>query len=199
MPTIELKLGEVQELLATMRTGGPKVLVRTINETLKGVRTDVTNEVAAAVNLTKTFIRKQTGKKSQQTFYLKQANYASAPDYYGYLEVKGANVPLIQYSNQRGAKFRRAKRVSVVVQKSRGRKVLKHAFPMQMPSGHRGLFEFEEGVSRTGRRSIKELYGSRVPDVLSNKETFDKVEKHAQDRMDKALNRHLDNLLSITR
>lgn len=199
MPTITLKLGEVQELLATMRTGGPKVLVRTINETLKGVRTDVTNEVAAAVNLPKTFIRKQTSKKSQRTFYLKQANYASAPDYSGYLEVKGANVSLIQYSNQRGAKFRRAKRVSVLVQKSRGRKIFRHAFPMKMPSGHRGIFEFEEGVSRTGRRSIKELYGSRVPDVLSNKETFDKVEKHATARMDKALNKHLDHLLSITR
>lgn len=195
---IHVNLTETQALLDAIYKGGTGVLTRAINRTLTGVRTDVTTEVTKSVNLTKSFVQKQTGKKSQRTFFISKASTNQLRPS-GYIEVKGANVPLIQYSNQRGSKFRRTKRVSVMVQKSRGRTRLRHALPMKMPSGHRGLFEFDRGISGTGRRSIKELYGSRVPDVLSNKKTFDAVTKKAQERLDKNVAAQIDWMLTSIR
>ena len=97
--------------------------------------------------------------------------------------------------------FRKTKRVSVLVKKDRGRKVLKNAFPIQMPSGHRGLFEIEQPlhISKTGRPVIKQLYGPRIPDIMSNKETIEDIEKQIRERMDNELNRQLDYMLSIFR
>lgn len=193
--TIKVELKETQALIDAIYKGGPGVLTRAINNTLGGVKTDITNEIAATVNLTKTFIQKQTGKKSQQTFSM---SYASSMKMWGSITTKSANVPLIQYSNQRGDKASYAKKVYVTVQRDRGRKLIAHAFRMKMPSGHIGLFEIEQPprISRTGRPVIKELYGSRIPDVLSNKPTFDRVQAQATERLDKQLESQIDYMLS---
>lgn len=193
--TIKVELKPTQELINAIYKGGPGVLTRAINNTLSGVKTVITEEIADTVNLTKTFIQKQTGKKSQQTFSM---SYASSMKMWGSITTKSANVPLIQYSNQRGDKASYAKKIYVTVQKDRGRKLLVHAFRMKMPSGHVGLFEIEQPPhpSKTGRPTIKELYGSRIPDVLSNKPTFDRVQAQATERLDKQLESQIDYMLS---
>ena len=196
---IQIDMKEVNQLMASLRTGGPQVLVRTINNTLKGAKTDITTEIVADVNLTKTFLNKQTGKNAEKTFSMWYASTAQVPFYSGKISTKSANVPLIQYSNQRGNKASYAKRVTVEVKKARGKKIFRHAFRMQMSSGHVGLFEIEHPIrlSRTGRPVIKQLYGPRVPDIMSNKETIEDIEKKIGKRMDKELNRQLDYMLSI--
>lgn len=187
---IHVNLTETQALLDAIYKGGTGVLTRAINRTLTGVRTDVTTEITNAVNLTKSFVQKQTGKVSQRTFSI---NNASTNQLHpsGSIQTRGANVPLLQYSNQRkpGAT---ARSISVMVQKSRGRHRLRHAFVATMPSGHRGIFAPIPGQGR----HIKELYSSRVPDVLSNKETFDAVMSKAQERLDKNLQSQIDWMLS---
>lgn len=187
---IHVNLTETQALLDAIYKGGTGVLTRAINRTLTGVRTDVTTEITNAVNLTKSFVQKQTGKVSQRTFSINKASTNQLRPS-GSIQTRGANVPLLQYSNQRkpGATVRS---ISVMVQKSRGRHRLHHAFVATMPSGHRGIFA---PIPGQGRR-IKELYSSRVPDVLSNKETFDVVMSKAQERLDKNLQSQIDWMLS---
>ena len=198
---IQIDMKEVTQLMASLRTGGPQVLVRTINNTLKGAKTVITSEIVADVNLTKTFINKQTGKDAEKTFSMWYASTAQVPFYSGKISTKSANVPLIQYSNQRGNKAKYAKKITVMVKRAKGTKQLYHTFRMQMPSGHVGLFEIEQPIriSRTGRPVIKQLYGPRIPDIMSNKETIEDIEKQIRERMDNELNRQLDYMLSIFR
>ncbi|MFW9899907.1 MAG: hypothetical protein ACFFDY_01310 [Candidatus Thorarchaeota archaeon] len=193
--TIQVELKQTQALLDAIYHGGPGVLTRAINNTLNGVKTDVSNEIVADVNLTKTFLNKQTGKDAEKTFVF---SYASSLKLWGSISTKSANVPLIQYSNQRGNKASFAKKVYVTIQRNRGKTLLAHAFRMTMPSGHVGLFEIEQPprTSRTGRSVIKQLYGSRIPDVLSNKATFDRVQEKANARLDKQLASQIDYMLS---
>lgn len=193
--TIQVELKQTQALLDAIYHGGSGVLTRAINNTLRGVKTDISDEIVADVNLTKTFLNKQTGKDAEKTFTF---SYASSMKMWGSISTKSANVPLIQYSNQRGNKASFAKKVYVTVQKNRGRTLFRHAIRMQMESGHVGLFEIEQPVriSRTGRPAIKQLYGSRVPDVLSNKPTFDRVQTKATERLDKQLASQIDYMLS---
>lgn len=199
---IQIDMAEVNQLMATIRTGGLQVLVRTINNTLKGCSTIITNEIAADVNLQKGFIRKQEGKKSEQTFMIRYASVADAPYISGLIETKSANVPLIYYSNQRGNKKKYAKTISVMVKKDRGRERFRHVFVATMQSGHRGIFEIERPPRKsriTGRYVIKQKYGPRIPDIMSNEETIKDIEKEVTIRMDKELNRQLDYMLSIYR
>ena len=199
--TIQIDLSRVEAMLATMRTEGPQVLIRTINNTLKGAKTDISKEIRADLNITAKFLNKQTGKDAEKTFEIFYANKAQLPVYSGKISTKSANVPMIEYSNQRGTGFRTKKKVSVLVKKARSRKTLSHVFPMKMKSGHIGLFEIEQPVrlSRTGRPTIKQKYGPRVPDIMSNKETIEDIQTKINTRMDNELTRQLDYMLSIFR
>ena len=179
-----------------MEGAAGKVISRAINKTLKGVRTDVTSEIQSSVDLTKSFIQKQTGKKTEQTFFLQNAT-AVYPK--GVLTTRGANVPLIQYSNQRGSRQRYPKSIFVTVKKSRGKHKMRHVFVPNLRSGHRGLFvqlPKSAGTTVSGNRKIKQLFGSRIPDVLSNREVMERVEKKASERIDKNLSHELDYFFS---
>lgn len=189
-------LSEVQDLLLNMEGAANKVISRAINKTLKGVRTDVTEEVQKSVDLTKSFIQKQTGKKTEQTFSLHRAT-ASFPR--GTLTTRGANVPLIQYSNQRGLRQRYPKSIFVSVKKARGKHKMRHVFIPQLKSKHRGLFvqlPKTAGTTASGHRKIKQLFGPRIPDILSNKEVMERVEEKASGRIDKNLSHEVDYFFS---
>lgn len=193
--TIQAKgLNDVQGLLADIQGGTGRALSRSINRTIKGVRTDVTDEVKASVNLTKSFIQKQTGMKTQQTFIIHNATPALPK---GSISTRGANVPLIQYSNQRGKRQKYPKNITVQVKKSRGKHRMRHMFIPQLRSGHRGLFVQVSGKTINRNRKIEQKFGPRVPDILSNKEVMEKVENKASVRMDKNLAHEVDYLLSI--
>ena len=186
-------LNATKEMLAAIQKGNKGVMSRAINTTLRGVRTDVTREIKDSVNLTTTFIQQGTSKAGTKTFYL---SYATKTAPTGTITTRGANVPLIQYSNQRGTKATYPKSITVEVKKARGKTKLRHAFIPKLESGHRGLFEYEFGTATTGRRKIKEMYGPRIPDILSNAEVMSKVEANAKIRMDKNLSHEIDYFFS---
>ena len=185
-----------------------RALARAINKTIGvragGMRRDIAEEVIQDVNLTKRFIYKQKGKRSQRTFKISRATTQHPT---GYIRTQGANVPLIEYSNQRGKRGKYAKRISVKVKKAKGRKTLKHAFIPVLKSGHRGIFFRAEtghkgaAISsaftgqRVGRLPIYEAHGPRVPDILSNTDTMARVLRKAQKRMDKNLKHEVDYIL----
>ena len=121
----------------------------------------------------------------------------------GTLSVQGKNIPLIHYTNQRGARAHHAQKIYVQVRKDRGKVRLRHAFVPILKSGHRGVFNQlldASGYARrnptTGNIRIRELYGPRVPDLFSNKPVLDdQVLPKADDLLSKNLNHEIDWLL----
>jgi hypothetical protein len=198
MPEIAINvkgLGAVKDLMLELGNNSKRALSRTINRTVNGVRTDITVEIKDSVDLTTAFIQKQTGMKSQRTFFIHRAT----PSYpRGSISTRGANVPLVQYSNQRGTRKRFPKSIKVRVKKDRGYHKVRHMFIPVLKSGHRGLFETIPGSkTAAGNTKIKQKYGPRVPDILSNKEVLSKVERKAGERLQKNLTHEVDYLLSI--
>lgn len=189
----EAELARIDNTLRFIGGESSKALYRAINRTLEGVRTDATDIIAEEVNLPKSFIRSGGSKKSQQTFFLRKA---SLSDPSGMIRIQGANVPLIQYSNQRSVKKSYAKKIIVQVRKDRGKFQMHHMFIPVLHSGHRGLFHVLSGMkTRTGRPAIEEEYGPRIPDILSNKDNFDLLMQKAQVRLDERLRHEVDYIL----
>lgn len=174
-------------------------LSRAINRTLGtragGMRLDIYEEIKRTHNLTKSFIYKQKGKAAQKTFHIRKATPQHPT---GKISTKGANVPIIYYSNQRGTRKKYAKKIYVKVKKLAGRHKLQHAFIPLLPSGHRGIFTRKHPDAKGERgRKIKELYSSRVPNTLINRDTdaMQRVMIKAQKRIDKNLKHEVDFIL----
>lgn len=187
------QLARVENTLRFVGNESSVALSRAINRTIDGVRTDATDIIAEAVSLPKTFIRSGGSKAGEKTFHIVRAT-PQAPT--GSIRTQGANVPLIQYSNQRGVKKAYAKRIVVEVKRDQGKHTMRHVFIPVLRSGHRGLFQVVQGQTAvTGRPRIKELYGPRIPDILSNTANFDKLMQAAQDRLDARLAHEIDYIL----
>ncbi len=189
----EFQLLKVRAGIKVMPRETRIAIVRSINHVIGkkrgGVKKVIAAEIHKVVNVAKSFIYKQDGKVTERTFYDKKA---SLHDLSGWVRTRGANVPLIYYSNQRGNRKRRSKSISVQVQRKRKRTKLKHAFIPPLRSGHRGLFVRSYPYDTTSR-AIRQLYGSRIPDILSNQPVMDKVLKTA----DEILYRNLDHELTF--
>ena len=203
--SVEINQTQLNNLNALLNRMGERdanrVLSRAINKTLGlragGMRKVIAEEIQRTHNLTKSFIYKQTGKKTQRTFRIQRATVQSPT---GTISTIGANVPLIYYSNQRGVRKRYAKKIYVKIYKARGRQRLQHAFVPQLKSGHRGLFvRRNPGAGGKKGRKIKKLYGSRVPDVLSNPEVISKVERRGTKDLDRYLKHEIDYFIKYRR
>ena len=178
-----------------------KVLMRSINKTIGvksgGLRRDIADEIRKTTNLTKSFIYKQRGKRSQRTFTIKRATVAKPT---GYIFTTGANVPLIYYSNQRGVRKRFARRIYVKVKKAGKKQRFRHTFIPLLNSGHRGLFTRKyPGAKGDKGRKIRELYGPAVPDVFQVKETHDRILAKTDARLAKNLQHEVDFYLRYRR
>ncbi len=174
---IEIKgLAEAQKTLADIRDGTKKAIVRALNRTVTAVQSDAVKAVAAEFNLTQKDIR--------HDFTIKKANYG---DFSAYVQAAGKPTPLIKFIRTRQTQ----KGVSVQVKKSRSRAVIKHAFIVTQRSGYRGVF------LRVGRARypIKQRYGPRVPDILSNPEVMGPILEQARERLDKNFEHEVDFLL----
>ena len=186
------QLRELKDVFGNFPHASRIALTRSINRTIGGkkggIKKHIANEIFAAVKIRKSFIYKQSGKNSERTFFDKKATLTHLS---GRVSTQGANIPLINYSNQAGNRKRKAKSIYVTVQRSRGRKKLRHAFVTTLHFGHTGIFA-RKGKSRY---PIKQLHSSRLPDVLSNSATFDRVEYHANRLLFHYLDHELDYLI----
>lgn len=187
------QLARIENTLRFIGNESNIALSRAINRTIDGVRTDATDIIAEAVALPKTFIRSGGSKAGEKTFNIVRATPQTPT---GSIRTQGANVPLLQYSNQRGVKKAYAKKIVVEVKRGQGKHTMKHVFIPVLESGHRGIYKLVPGQkASTGRTRIKELYGPRIPDILSNKENFDKLMQAAQGRLDARLAHEVDYIL----
>ncbi|KKN52428.1 hypothetical protein LCGC14_0612820 [marine sediment metagenome] len=198
----QTQMRDVQAMLSGIKNGYPKVLSRSVNKTVTGVRTDAVNEIYKNLNLTKTRIRKDFKIKKMTWAYL-TARIVS----------KGAPVGLAAFAGTRQTK----KGVSVKVKRAGKRSILKHAFiadakkaavfgsktrthvfwrkykgPRSKPKAG-----FSYGaLPRTYRLPVERLVGPRIQDILDEPKVMKPVMKMADDRLAVNLQRELNFELS---
>lgn len=185
---VERMLGDIQGMV-------PKVISRSINDTLSGVKTDASSEIRTVITLKKSTV--------DATFRTVKANTTHLS---GLFESKGSPVPLIEY----GARATKTG-VSVQVKKGNPRSLIKGAFIATMKSGHTGVFwrQWHQAVSKPTNKKIPygklpkryrlpiaQRYGPRVPDILENQPVMSVVLTKAGDRMHKNIERELNYELS---
>jgi hypothetical protein len=187
------QLRELERLMDSMgERAANRALSRAINRTLGvrtgGMRKTIADEIRQDVNLRKAYIYRQKGRRTVRTFDIKRATVQKPT---GKIGTKGPNIPLYEYSHRRAKK-----NIIVTVQKSRGRKYLKHAFIPKLKSGHIGLFvrKYPGAHGKRGRK-IKQLFSSRVPDVLINQNTMNRVLETGVDRFERELTHQIDAIL----
>jgi hypothetical protein len=160
-------LAKVNMMLGDIGKAAPAVLVRALNKTLTGVKTDASSEIRTII----------TAKKSavDETFRIVRASVTQMS---GLFESKGKPLPLIDFSARQTAKG-----VSVQVKKASPRTVVGTTFIRTMKSGHKGVFWREwHGATKAPKKlkfayaklpksyrlPMQERFGPRVPDILSN-------------------------------
>jgi hypothetical protein len=98
------------------------------------------------------------------------------------MRVKGSRISLVKY----GARQVR-KGITVKVKKSGGRKLVRHAFIVTMPSGHVGVF------TRDGRKRlpVSVHYGPGIPQLFYRKQTMSVMRRvHRQEMIKTFLRRY---------
>jgi len=202
---IEIKLDQVQwlraqGLLAGVKNGSRRVVMRATNKTLAGVRTDSVKEIRQEVNLSATVVRK--------TMYVEKATLRDLRAAVRSRQKYGTS--LIAF----GARQTR-KGVTVQVKKGRPRELIEHAFIRYGQKGggkqvfwrtgslkrhvgtrpHKRTFPYG-ALPRRYRLPIKKLWGPAVPDIMSNEDRMRSIQKKANARLDKNFAHELDYLLS---
>jgi hypothetical protein len=190
-------LAEVERALTGIKNGYAKVVSRSLNRTITGVRTDAVREIQMVIT--------PTAKTIRATFTMIKASPRKLT---AAVKSSGNALPLIEY-RARATK----KGVTVQVKKKSKRSLISRAFIATMKSGHKGVFfrdyifnlyparKARHGVAyatmpRKYRLPIEELYGPGVPDILSNDSVMKPILKKANERLHKELGNQLNYELS---
>lgn len=226
MPSFQIKIDEndlktVRGMLADIKGAGNRVIVRSINKTLTGVKTDAADELCKVLNFTEKGVKK--------TFAISKAKQ---DDISGFFASTGKPVPLIEFIGTRQTN----KGVSVQIRKNRPRKVIPGTFITTVKnvikktgeeSNHTGVFwrewhgigkirtKFEVKANRAGwiwsekkqrfiptgwmddiyRFKIKQRFGPRISDYL-NGMIMEKVMAKAGQRLKDNIDHETDYELS---
>jgi hypothetical protein len=191
----EADLAKVLTMCEGLKNAAGKVTVRALNKTLAGVKTDASSAIRAEITASKSAVD-GTFKTEKATTTRVRAAIAST----------GKPLPLIEYSAKQTKKG-----VSVQVKRARPRKVIAGAFIADLKSGHKGAFWREwhgqkkqakqnlpyGKLPRKYRLPIKQLYGPRVPDIMSNDPVMKIILAQADERLHKNLMHELEYELSL--
>ncbi len=196
-------LAKIKSMLGTISNGTQKALSQAINETLPGVRTDIVAELQTEVNIPKSVLlhgpvhystNRITGAVTKSgphpTFVIKRSK---PNDLHAFVETTGANIPLVYYRTApKVITTHKVKIIKVQVSKSKPEETLRHAFIPKLKSGYKGIY-MRKGKSRY---PIKELFGPRLPDILSNPKPLGNVIKKSDVRLSKNITRAIDRILA---
>lgn len=194
-------LERAQIYLRGIKGALPKVMERSLNKAIRGVRTDTSKEIRREVTA--------KAKHVNRTFKIYKAS-AKKGILAAALESTGKRLPMIAYQ------ARQTKRgVSVKINRQGGRHLIPHAFIATMPSGHTGVFQREIRHQDRGRFGtipvqadkredkqfakmprkyqlpITELYSPSVPQVFKRPEVMRSIERKGQVRLKKAFEQEL--------
>lgn len=183
-------LADVEAAMIGIKNGYAKIVVRSLNKTITGVRTDAVKEVQKEIT--------PKAKVIRDTFILNKANYANLS---ASVESTGWPLPLIHYL-ARAVKMG----VSFQVFKRDGRSTLRGGFIATMKSGHKGVFwrKYKDTPGYKAKTSVKrklpekyrlpirQRYGPAVPSVLEQNKVMDPILVKAGDRLAKELDHQLE-------
>ena len=193
----------VDRSLAAIKAGAPDAIRFATNNVLSSVKTASSKQIRQHVTAKATAVNKTLTVKKMFV------NDMSAN-----ITCTGEPLPLISY---RVSQVVRGVNVQVLVKGSK--KLVEHAFIATMRSGHKGVFwrkDTRRGTSRrfpvgkrtkvpTGRKAgeqattfqlpIHELYGPRVPDVLTKDAVMGPILLEAARYLEERLDYHVDRLL----
>jgi RNase P/RNase MRP subunit p29 len=189
----------VVSALADVKGGAETAIMRSVNRSLTGVKTDMARETSKVLNI------KQ--KRIKKDITIRKANKS---DLSGMVSSKGKPVNLEQF----GAKERK-KGVSVKVLKSGGRKTIPGAFIFIGKNSNRlvGWRKKTDGAAqyigtkkkdpnmaygalpKKYRLPIESLYGPRIQDVTARPEIMQKIEEGAGVRLEKELDHQMQRIL----
>lgn len=183
-------LAKVDSAMTGIKNGYAKVVVRSLNKTITGVRADAVKEIQKEIT--------PKAKVIRDTFILEKANYANLS---ASVKSTGWPLPLINY-------LARAVKAGVSFQvfKRSGRSTLKGGFIATMKSGHKGVFwrEYKDTSGYQAKKSVKrelpkkyrlpirQRYGPAVPSVLEQDKVMDPILVKAGDRLSKELDHQLE-------
>lgn len=185
-------LAAVETAMSGIKNGYKKILVRSLNKTITGVRTDAVSEIRKEITPKAKIIR--------DTFKLQKANYVKLS---ASVKSTGWPIPLIDY------KARPVKRgVTFQVRQSASRSLLPGAFIATMNSGHKGVFwrEYRDshhaGVIKKKvrygalpvryRLPIRQRYGPAVPSVMESDKVMKPILEKAGNRLSKEIDHQLE-------
>jgi hypothetical protein len=162
-----------------------KALTRALNKTAKGVRTDISREIRARVNI------KAKDVKDGIKLWLANTNRPSVR-----ITIKGTRRRLVLF----GARQTKTG-VSVQVYKAQGRKIIPHAFINRgKKTGREDVFWRVKGGNGklVGRYPIVTKFGLALPEAFewTSREV---VEAQARERLKKNLEHEIDYLLQQSR
>jgi hypothetical protein len=198
LPEIRFKRSDFAKAhiaLAGVKNGVPRVMMRAINKTIAGVRTDAVKEISGEITATQKVIRGR--------FVIRKATMANQG---GEVITTGRPLGLIHF------KARQTKKgVSVQVKCKSKRTLLKHAFIAVTKGGAKNVFWRKWKEPRTTGRGIigaparlpecyrlplERLTGPRVQDIFDDPPIMAAVLKKAQERLDKNFTHETDYMLS---
>lgn len=170
----ESELLAVKAIMAGIKNGYPKVMARTINETLKQSKTHASREIAKTLNLKIARIKKD--------FTIDKANWTYIT---GRLIAKGKRVGLFQFAANQIKTG-----VSVKIYKGKPRKLYKHAFIAE-GKGDTGKQVFwrtwdkhrvkprpgfpYQNLPKKYRHPLERLSGPAIEDIYMKPEVFNEV------------------------
>ena len=184
----ENDLAEVERSLIGIKNGYPKVVTRSLNKTLTGVRTDSIKEIRKIIT--------PKAKVIRDTFKLDKANYRNLS---ATVKSVGGPLPLIKYN------ARQTKRgVTIQIKKKSARSLFPNAFIATVKK-HKGIFSREKPPYRTDKSNkipwakfprkyrlpISEKFGPRVPDIMENAGVMKPILEKAWVRLKKELDHQL--------
>jgi len=191
---------KVEAMLSGIKNAVPRVISRSVNKTLVGVRTDSVREIGKVITPKAKVIR-----KSFKVYRASVSNLSAK------VESKGKPLGLIHFE-ARQIKLSRGKikaGVTLKVKKKKARSNIPHAFIRSVNGAKNVWMRFYYGprkpvkpgrkygaMPKKYRYSIYRMVGPRVPDIMSNKPVMRAIQEKADKRLDKSFNHELEFMLS---
>jgi hypothetical protein len=178
---IKINTSSARTMLLELSKAATPALVRALNKTLTGVRTDKSTVIREDLNLSKRYV-------DQQIAITRASN--TRPE--GRVTTRSKPVGLINFTGTRQV----TKGVSVKVKKYGTRSILKHAFIATANNAQNVFWRARIGGKLVARLPIERLTGPRLTDNLSRPEVIAEVEKKAGARLDTNLAHEIDYEIS---
>lgn len=188
----------VEKILAGVPKGAQRAMANAINRGLAKARTEAKKEARKVYTV-------KAGAFSEGVYV--QVKKASAGDLAGYISFNGNKLPLYKFKVTPRSPGSR-KKVHAAVKRGGGG-TFQHAFVAAMPTGHTGIFERtgKQGIHERQKRTkdgkgnrhtekIKERMGLAVPQMVGNEEVVRRMEKEAQEMVDKRVEHEISRILN---